>query len=75
MLFAIFVVIAGILTILTIIKKYSLIPILGVLFCLYLLIEIPVNSWFVFFGWMGVGLLIYFIYGYRNSKLNTKKIQ
>lgn len=69
-LFAIFVVVAGILTLLSIIKKYSLIPILGVMFCLYLLIEIPLNSWFVFFGWMAVGLLIYFLYGYRNSKLS-----
>jgi len=23
----------------------------------------------VFFGWMGVGLLIYFLYSYRNSHL------
>ncbi len=75
MLFATFVAVAGILTILTIIKKYSLIPILGVLFCLYLLIEIPVKSWLVFFGWMAVGLAIYFMYGYRNSKLNPSRLR
>ncbi|HEX6916343.1 MAG TPA: amino acid permease [Chitinophagaceae bacterium] len=70
-LFLIFVIVAGILTLLTIIRRYSLIPILGVIFCLYLLIEIPVKSWFVFFGWMALGLAIYFLYGYRNSKLNA----
>ena len=68
-LFLLFIVIALILTLLTIIRKYSLIPILGVLFCLYLMIEIPAVSWLWFFVWMGLGLAIYFLYGYRNSKL------
>jgi hypothetical protein len=47
-----------------------LIPILGVLCCLYLMIEIPINSWIVFFGWMGLGLLVYLLYGRKNSALN-----
>lgn len=68
-LFLIFLVLASILTILTIIRKYSLIPILGVLFCSYLMIEIPADSWGYFFLWMTLGLLIYFAYGYRKSKL------
>jgi len=71
-LFLVFVIIAGILTLLTFLKKYSVIPILGVLFCLYLLIEIPLNSWMVFFCWMAVGLAIYFLYGRSNSKLAKK---
>jgi hypothetical protein len=33
------------------------------------MIEIPVNSWLWFFVWMGIGLVIYFFYGYRKSKL------
>ncbi|MCO5235100.1 MAG: amino acid permease [Chitinophagaceae bacterium] len=68
-LFLLFIVIALILSVLTIIRKYSLIPIMGVLFCLYLMIEIPTVSWFWFFIWMGLGLAIYFLYGYRHSKL------
>ncbi len=72
MLFAGFIIVAGLLSIISFIKKFSLIPIMGVLFCLYLLIEIPVNSWVVFFGWMAVGLSIYFLYGYRNSKLSKR---
>jgi hypothetical protein len=51
-------------------RNYSLIPVLGMLCCAYLMIEIPAKSWLVFFGWMGVGLLIYFFYGMRHSKLN-----
>lgn len=72
-LFIAFLVIAGILSVLTFMRKYSLIPIMGVLSCLYLLIEIPAVSWKWFFAWMSVGLLIYFLYGYRNSKLATVK--
>jgi amino acid transporter len=68
-LFLVFIVLVTILTVLTLIKKYSLIPILGVLFCAYLLIEIPAISWIWFFTWMAIGLSIYFLYGYRKSKL------
>lgn len=51
------------------IKRLSLIPVLGVLSCLYLMIEIPPVSWSWFFAWMVAGLLIYFGYGYRKSLL------
>ncbi|QEC43754.1 amino acid permease [Pseudobacter ginsenosidimutans] len=68
-LFLAFVLVAVVMGILTFIKKYSLIPVLGVLFCSYLLIEIPAISWIWFFVWMSVGLIIYFLYGYRNSNL------
>lgn len=68
-LFLLFVVVAGVLSVLTAIRKYSLIPILGVLSCSYLMIEIPADSWGYFFIWMAFGLIIYFAYGYRKSKL------
>lgn len=68
-LFLIFVFTAILLSLLTAIRSYSFIPIMGVLFCLYLMVEIPANSWVVFFCWMALGLLIYFLYGYRNSRL------
>jgi hypothetical protein len=69
-LFLIYMLIASVLSVLTFIKKFSIIPILGVLSCMYLMIEIPSVSWLWFFVWMGLGLLIYFLYGYRNSKLH-----
>jgi amino acid transporter len=69
-LFLVFIVLSVIISIMTFVKNLSLIPVLGVLFCSYLLIEIPAISWLWFFGWMGLGLCIYFLYGFRNSKLN-----
>jgi APA family basic amino acid/polyamine antiporter len=71
-LFLIYILVGLILSVLTFLKNYSLIPILGVLSCAYLLIEIPAISWKYFFVWMGIGLLIYFMYGYRKSKLAIK---
>lgn len=71
LLFSLFIVEGAILSLFTYIKKFSLIPIMGVLFCSYLLIEIPAMSWLWFMGWMGFGLIIYFLYGYRNSKLRV----
>ena len=71
-LFIVFIAEGAILSALTIARRYSLIPILGVLFCSYLLIEIPAKSWLWFLGWMAGGLCIYFFYGYRNSKLKVK---
>ena len=68
-LFIVFVIVAVIIALLSFLRNYSLIPVLGVLCCLYLMIEIPAKSWMVFFGWMSFGLLIYFLYGYRKSKL------
>ncbi len=70
-LFLIFTVMASVITFFTIYKKLSLIPILGLLFNMYLMIEIPPRSWFVFFAWMTFGLIIYFSFGYWKSKLRV----
>jgi len=69
-LFLTFTLLAGILATATFLKKYSMIPVLGVLFCAYLLIEIPAVAWEWFFVWMGIGLIVYFLYGYRKSQLS-----
>jgi len=68
-LFILFILVSVIAAILSFVKRYSLIPVLGTLCCLYLMITIPAKSWLVFFGWMAVGLLVYFAYGYRHSRL------
>jgi amino acid transporter len=69
-LFLLFILLAVCIAVMSFLRNYSLIPVLGMLCCAYLMIEIPAKSWLVFFGWMGVGLLIYFFYGMRHSKLN-----
>ena len=55
-------------------KNYSLIPLLGVLSCLYLMTELGIKNWERFLYWLILGLIIYFVYSYRNSNLNTKKM-
>jgi APA family basic amino acid/polyamine antiporter len=70
-LFLVFIVIALVITFYTIIKNFSTIPVMGMLCCLYLMIEIPARSWLVFFAWMALGLLVYFSYGYWKSNLST----
>jgi APA family basic amino acid/polyamine antiporter len=54
-------------------KNLSLIPLLGLISCLYMMSELGVNNWKNFTGWLLLGLIIYFTFSYKNSKLN--KIQ
>jgi len=68
-LFLIFMVIALITAFYSFVRSYSFIPVAGALCCLYLMIEIPAISWLWFFGWMALGLIIYFFYGKNKSKL------
>lgn len=72
-MFLIFIALALTITFMTFVKRLSLIPVLGMLCCLYLMIEIPPFSWLVFFGWMAFGLIVYFSYGYRKSKLSRSE--
>ena len=58
--------------VLTFTRKYSLIPILGFLCCTYLLSESGTTNWQRFILWLFIGLGIYFLYGYKNSKLGIK---
>ena len=44
-------------------------PIIGVILCLALMLSLPVLTWLRFFAWLGIGLLIYFLYSVRHSKL------
>ncbi len=50
-----------------------LIPILGILSCLYLMAGLPRDTWIRLIGWMGIGLALYFSYGFRKSKLRQKR--
>ncbi len=44
-------------------------PILGVLFCGALMLSLPIETWLRFFAWLIIGLLIYFFYSIRHSRL------
>jgi hypothetical protein len=52
-------------------KNFSLIPLLGLCTCLYLLTGMTPNNWLWFAIWFGIGLVVYFSYGYKNSKLQN----
>ncbi|AEW86623.1 amino acid permease [Flavobacterium columnare] len=49
------------------------VPIAGILVCLYLMYSLPLESWMRLVIWMALGIIIYFIYGKKNSKLNKDK--
>jgi amino acid transporter len=53
-------------------NNFSLLPVLGVLTNLYLMTELGVWNWGAFTTWLIIGLVIYFSYGYRKSKLAVK---
>ncbi|WPZ19264.1 amino acid permease [Geobacillus subterraneus] len=46
------------------------VPILAVLFCGYLVLQLPMTTWIGFISWLLIGLVIYFVYGRKHSALN-----
>lgn len=52
-------------------KQWSLIPVLGFLSCSYLVSTLGFVNWMRFLVWMLAGLIIYFTYSAKNSKLNA----
>jgi APA family basic amino acid/polyamine antiporter len=72
LLFAITFVVTAVLTFR---RNYSLIPVLGFLCCTYLLCESGTSNWERFLIWLVVGLVVYFLYGAKHSKLRQKEMQ
>jgi amino acid transporter len=58
--------------ILSFLKSFSLIPVLGFLCCSYLLCESGTTNWERFLIWLAIGLVLYFVYGRRHSKLAVR---
>jgi basic amino acid/polyamine antiporter, APA family len=46
-------------------------PIVSALACLWLMLNLPGDTWVRFLGWMVLGVVIYFVYGRRKSRFNT----
>lgn len=46
-----------------------LVPALSILACLFVMLNLPVETWLRFLVWMVIGIVIYAAYGYRNSRL------
>ncbi len=47
-------------------------PILGIGACLVLMFSLPAANWLRLFGWLAIGLLIYFFYGRHHSILGKE---
>jgi basic amino acid/polyamine antiporter, APA family len=47
------------------------VPILGIVSCFILMCSLPIVTWIRFVVWMAAGAAIYFMYGYRKSRLNA----
>jgi basic amino acid/polyamine antiporter, APA family len=52
-------------------NNLSLIPLLGFLSCLYMMSELALVNWIGFLIWLIFGLIVYFLYGYKNSLLTS----
>ncbi|RAR69267.1 amino acid permease [Flavobacterium aciduliphilum] len=51
-------------------QNLSLIPLLGLICCLYMMAQLSVWNWMYFFIWLLIGLVIYFSFSYKNSFLS-----
>jgi amino acid transporter len=69
---AVFWTVAIVLAVLTFVKRFSLLPVLGLISCFYLMSQESHTNWLRFLIWLGMGLVIYFLYGIRKSKLRKR---
>ena len=45
------------------------VPLGGVIICLAQMAALPLDTWIRLLGWMAIGIVIYFLYGRKNSLL------
>jgi APA family basic amino acid/polyamine antiporter len=58
-----------VIVVLCFLKRLSLIPVLGLMSCAYLMTQLGISNWLRFSVWLIIGLAVYFLYGFRHSKL------
>jgi hypothetical protein len=68
----VFIAVATGVTVLSFVKRLSLIPVLGLLTCFYLMTQLGITNWIRFAIWLVAGLVIYFAYSRKQSRLNTQ---
>lgn len=62
-----------VLSVLTFLKRFSTIPVLGMVTNFYLMTQLNFTNWAAFMLWLFFGLIIYLVYGKSHSKLSTVK--
>jgi len=70
--YMLFVLVACIIAVFTYLKNWSLIPVLGFSSCLYLMTELGYTNWLRFLIWLVIGLVVYFTYSHKHSKLHRE---
>jgi amino acid transporter len=68
-----FLVLSFFMAIFSYLRNYSLIPVLGLCSNFYLMTELGLSNWIGFSIWLVIGLVIYFGFGVKNSKLITSR--
>jgi APA family basic amino acid/polyamine antiporter len=48
-------------------------PIVSALACLYLMLNLSVETWIRLVIWLAIGLVFYGVYGYRHSRLRLSR--
>ena len=68
----VFMIFSVVMAVLCFVKRLSLIPVLGVMCCTYLMTELGITNWIRFGIWLAVGFVVYFLYSYKHSKLHSE---
>jgi hypothetical protein len=68
---AAFLIVAVSVTWIAVKKELSLIPALGLLTNFYLMSQLGITNWLRFLIWLVIGLVLYFVYGARHSRLKA----
>ena len=50
-----------------------LVPILGIVTCAYLMYNLPSDTWLRLLVWLGLGLVLYFVYGKGHSRVGLRE--
>ncbi len=49
-------------------------PIIGAGLCIYLMLDLPGTTWWRFLIWLAIGVVIYFVYGRKHSRLQQGQV-
>ena len=53
----------------------SFVPVMGILSCLMLMFSLPVENWVRLVVWLFIGMVIYFSYGVRHSRIRIQEAE